>query len=56
MSRPQKGEGNHQPKTIVLALSFEECPEHIMFPGKLAILLFGPLKENISDGKNARLF
>ena len=29
----------------------EECPENIIFPGTLAVLLFGPLKENISAGR-----
>ena len=34
----------------------EECPEKFMFPGMLAILLFGPLIENISDGRTLDFF
>ena len=41
MTRPQKGKENH----------VEECHENIIFPETLAVLLFGPLKENISAGR-----
>ena len=46
-----EGEGKSSDKDNGSCSLVEECPENIIFPGTLAVLLFGPLKENISAGR-----
>ena len=50
------GEGTSSDKDNDSCCIVEECPENFLFPGMLAVLLFGPLKENISAGRTLDFF
>ena len=49
-----EGEGKSAGKDNDSCCIVEELPVNFIFPGMLAVLLFGPLKENISAGRKER--
>jgi len=50
-----EGEGKSSDKDNGSCSLVEECPEKIIFPGTLAFLLFGPLRELTRSGKSYAL-